>query len=128
MAPVIRLELNGFQYLLSHDDAIEDLKIMAWMYSLRNLRVIIFRWKKPFSNTCKPLMVAELKLVISSISRHRQHSFYVVHPHPGATSTNSSSLLSLVNWLQAQSHQNPYSTQDKRSSHLARSLFLALQH
>jgi hypothetical protein len=29
MAPVIRLDLNGFQELLSHDDAIEDLKIQG---------------------------------------------------------------------------------------------------
>jgi hypothetical protein len=31
----------------------------------------------------------------------------MVHPHPGATSTNSSYLLSSFNRLQAQSHQNP---------------------
>jgi hypothetical protein len=30
MAPVIRLEPNGCQDLLSHDDAIEDLKIQGW--------------------------------------------------------------------------------------------------
>jgi hypothetical protein len=30
MAPVIRLEPNGCQDLLSHDDAIEDLKIHGW--------------------------------------------------------------------------------------------------
>jgi hypothetical protein len=30
MALVIRLDPNGFQALLSHDDAIEDLKIQGW--------------------------------------------------------------------------------------------------
>jgi hypothetical protein len=30
MAPVVRLEPNGFQALLSHDDAIEDLKSQGW--------------------------------------------------------------------------------------------------
>jgi len=30
MAPVVRLEPNGCQALLSHDDAIEDLKIQGW--------------------------------------------------------------------------------------------------
>ena len=35
MAPVIRIELNGFQALLSHDDAIEDLKAHGWDVFLR---------------------------------------------------------------------------------------------
>jgi hypothetical protein len=52
----------------------------------------------------------------------------VVYPHPGATSTNSSYLLSSINRLQSQSHQNPYSTQDRRCAQLARSSFLVLQH
>jgi hypothetical protein len=60
-------------------------------------------------------------------AQSRQHRIYVVHPHPGATSTNSS-LLSSANQLQAQSLRNPYSTQDRRSAQLARSFFLALQH
>jgi hypothetical protein len=57
-----------------------------------------------------------------------QHRIYVVHPHPGATSTNSSSLLSSANRLQAQSLRNPYFAQDRRSAQLARSFFLAFQH
>jgi hypothetical protein len=52
----------------------------------------------------------------------------VVHPHPGATSTNSSSLLSSANRLQAQSRRNPYFAKDRRSAQPARSFFLAFQH
>ena len=47
-----------------------------------------------------------------------QHRIYVVHPHPGATSTNSSSLLSSVNQLQAQSLKTltPHRIQDPHNS------------
>jgi len=30
MAPVVRIEPNGCQVLLSHDDAIDDLKAHGW--------------------------------------------------------------------------------------------------
>jgi hypothetical protein len=56
------------------------------------------------------------------------HRICVVHPHPGDTSTKSSSLLSSANRLQEQSLRNPYFTQDRRSTQLARSFFLAFQH
>jgi hypothetical protein len=45
MAPVVHLELNGSQELLSHDDAIEDLKSQGWEAFLKifkdhNLQVV----------------------------------------------------------------------------------------
>ena len=52
----------------------------------------------------------------------------MVHPHPGATSTNSSSILSSANQLQAKICRNPYFAQDRRSAQPARSLFLAFHH
>jgi hypothetical protein len=36
MAPVIFLETNGGQDLLSHDDVIEDMKIQGWGIFLKN--------------------------------------------------------------------------------------------
>jgi hypothetical protein len=77
-------------------------------------------------NISKHLAKAE----ISTTSQGTKHNtqIYVVHPHPGATSTNSSSILSSANRLQAQSHRNPYFAQDRRSAQPARSFFLAFQH
>jgi hypothetical protein len=52
----------------------------------------------------------------------------MVHPHPGATSTNSYSILSSTNRLQAQYRRNPYFAQDRRSVQPSRSFFLAFNH
>jgi hypothetical protein len=45
----------------------------------------------------------------STLNQSTKHNtqIYVVHPHPWATSTNSSSLLTSVNLVTAQSYQNP---------------------
>jgi hypothetical protein len=60
MAPVIRLEPNGCQALLSHDDAIEDLKSHGWDIFLKKFEGYNLQVEKAFA--CKPSMVAELKL------------------------------------------------------------------
>jgi hypothetical protein len=52
----------------------------------------------------------------------------MVHPHPGATSTKSSSLYYLGQAVTAQNFSDPDFAQDRRSAQLARSFFLALQH
>jgi hypothetical protein len=59
MAPVVRIEPNGCQALLSHDDAIDDLKDHGWDIFLKNLRVIISRLQRL---SHKPLMVSEPRL------------------------------------------------------------------
>jgi hypothetical protein len=42
MAPVVRIEPNGIQTLLSYDNARDDLERNGWhVYSLKNLRVSI---------------------------------------------------------------------------------------
>jgi hypothetical protein len=52
----------------------------------------------------------------------------MVHPHPGAMSTKSSSLYYLGQVVTTQSFSDPYFAQDKISVQFARSFFLALQH
>ena len=52
----------------------------------------------------------------------------MVHHHPGATSTNSSSLFIFLSIFFMHGALRPYSTEDMRSAHLARSSFLELQH
>jgi hypothetical protein len=51
MAPVIRLEPNGWQTLLSHDDAIEDLKIQGWDDFLKRLEGYNLQVAKDFTKT-----------------------------------------------------------------------------
>jgi hypothetical protein len=60
MAPVILLEPNGCQALLSHDDAIEDLKSQGWDVFLKKFEGYNLQVAKDFAR--KPSMVAELKL------------------------------------------------------------------
>jgi hypothetical protein len=51
MAPVIRLEPNGCQALLSHDDAIEDLKIHGWDVFLKKFEGYNLQVAKYFMQT-----------------------------------------------------------------------------
>jgi hypothetical protein len=39
MAPVVRIELNGSQALLSHDDAMDDLAVFGWVKFIQSFEV-----------------------------------------------------------------------------------------
>jgi hypothetical protein len=51
MAPVVRLEPNGSQELLSHDDAIEDLKSQGWEAFLKIFEGHNLQVAKAFAQT-----------------------------------------------------------------------------
>jgi hypothetical protein len=59
MAPVVRIEPNGCQALLSHDDAINDLQAHGWDIFIQNSKVITWRSHRPL---LKCLMGLEPKL------------------------------------------------------------------
>jgi hypothetical protein len=49
MSPVIRLELDGCKDLLSHDDAIEDLKRQGWDFCLKKIEGYNLQVAKDFA-------------------------------------------------------------------------------
>jgi hypothetical protein len=51
MAPVVRIEPNGCQALLSHDDAIEDLKIHGWDIFLKKFEGYNLQVAEAFAQT-----------------------------------------------------------------------------
>jgi hypothetical protein len=51
MAPIIRIELNGCQDLLSHDDAIEDLKSHGWDIFLKKFEGYNLQVAEAFTQT-----------------------------------------------------------------------------
>ena len=51
MVPIIRLEPNGCQALISHDDAIEDLKIHIWDVFLKIFEGYNLQVAKAFTQT-----------------------------------------------------------------------------
>jgi hypothetical protein len=51
MAPVVQIELNGCQALLSHDVSIDDLKAHGWDVSLKNFKGYNLQVAKSFAKT-----------------------------------------------------------------------------
>jgi hypothetical protein len=51
MAPMDRIEMNGFQDLLSHDDTIDDLKAHGWDVFLKKFEGYNLQVVKHFSQT-----------------------------------------------------------------------------
>jgi hypothetical protein len=51
MTPVVHIEPNGFQDLLSHDDAIDDLKAHGWDVFLKNFEGYNLQVAKSFAQT-----------------------------------------------------------------------------
>jgi hypothetical protein len=88
--------------------------------------LIIRKHKYIHLNISKHIAKVEIRTTSQGTKHNTQ--IYVVHPHPRATSTNSSSILSSSNQLQEQSRKNPYFVQDRRSVQPARSFFLSFQH
>jgi hypothetical protein len=51
MAPIVRIEPNGFQALLSHDDAIKDLKDHGWDIFLKKFEGYNLQVAESFTRT-----------------------------------------------------------------------------
>jgi hypothetical protein len=67
MALVVRIEPNGFQALLSHDDSINDLKAHGWDIFLKKFNGYNLVVTQEFAKTCYGFraMVGDVKLEVT---------------------------------------------------------------
>jgi hypothetical protein len=58
MAPIVRIEPNGLQALLSHDDVVDDLAVFGWVNFIHSFEGFNLEIAQDFSKT---FMVLEPK-------------------------------------------------------------------